>query len=91
MPSFCTAFMNSSSIRTEMLAPVIFPCSSLASIKSLTSGCFIEIESIRAPLRPSWATSRVELEKRSIKGTIPVEVSAEFFTGEPLGRICERS
>ena len=33
------------------------------------------------------ATSRVELEYRSMNGTIPVEVNAEFFTGEPLGRM----
>ena len=47
--------------------------------------------SISAPRRPSCATSRVELLKRSINGTRPVDVSAEFFTGDPFGRIRERS
>src|SRR5690554_590039 len=88
---FRTAFINASSIRTETLAPVTLPCSNLASIKPSASGWFTETDNIKAPRRPSCATSRVEFEKRSIKGTNPVEVKAEFFTGEPLGRMCDKS
>ena len=85
------AFMKSSSILTDTLAPVTLPLVILASMKDSESGCFMDTLSIRAPRRPSCATSRVEFEKRSMKGTSPVDVSAEFFTGEPLGRISERS
>ena len=83
--------MNSSSSFTDTLAPVILPSCILASINASLSGCFTLIESIRAPRRPSCATSRVELLKRSMNGTTPVEVSAELFTGVPFGRSCERS
>jgi hypothetical protein len=31
------------------------------------------------------------LLKRSIKGTKPVDVNAEFLTGDPLGRMCDKS
>ncbi len=88
---FMTALMKSSSILTETLAPVTLPLSILASMNDSESGCLIETLSISAPRRPSCATSRVEFEKRSINGTRPVDVRAEFITGEPLGRICERS
>ena len=86
-----TARINLSSILTDTLAPVTFPCSSLASIKSSASGCLLETDNIKAPRRPSCATSRVELEYLSIKGTMPVEVKAEFITGLPFGRICDKS
>ncbi len=79
--------MKSSSILTEIFAPVIFPASNFASIKSSASGCFTEIDNIKAPLLPSWATSLVELEYRSINGTTPVEVKALLLTGLPFGRI----
>ena len=82
-----TAFINSSSIFTETLAPVTFPFVILASTKFSASGCFTEILSINAPLLPSCATSRVEFEYLSIKGTIPVEVNALFLTGLPSGLI----
>ncbi len=75
--------MNSLSIFTDTFAPVTFPASSLASINFSASGCLLEMLNINAPRRPSWATSRVELEYRSIKGTTPVEVSALFNTGLP--------
>src|SRR5690606_17204916 len=86
-----TAFINASSIRTDTLAPVTLPCSNLASIKSSESGWLMDTESIKAPRLPSCATSRVEFEYRSINGTIPVEVNAEFLTSEPFGRICDKS
>ena len=41
---------------------------------------------ISAPRRPSWATSRVELGSVHER-TSPVDVRAEFFTGEPFGRM----
>ena len=47
--------------------------------------------SIRAPRRPPCATSRVVLLYRSMKGTMPVDVNALFFTGLPAGRMCVRS
>src|SRR5690554_2594875 len=86
-----TAFINASSIRTDTFAPVTFPCSNFASLNPSAYGWLMETDNINAPRRPSCATSRVELEKRSIKGTSPVEVNAEFFTGEPFGRICDKS
>ncbi|MNY01410.1 hypothetical protein D3C86_1339380 [compost metagenome] len=79
--------MNASLIRTEMFAAVTLPCSNLASMKSSASGCSIETESINAPRLPSCATSRVELEKRSMNGASPVDVKAEFFTADPFGRM----
>ncbi len=85
------AFINASSILTDTFAPVILPSVILASINASASGCFMLTDNIRAPLLPSCATSLVEFEYLSINGTNPVEVKAEFFTGEPLGRICERS
>ena len=51
----------------------------------------MEMLSINAPLLPSWATSRVEFEYRSMNGTIPVEVRALFFTILYFGRMWERS
>ncbi len=90
-PPLTAAVIKSSSTLTETLAPVTFPSSILASINASASGCLIDTESIRAPLLPSCATSLVELEYLSMKGTSPVEVRAEFLTGDPLGRICERS
>ena len=57
-----TDCINSSSILTEIFAPVILPASNFASIKSSASGCFEEIDNIKAPLLPSCATSLVELE-----------------------------
>ena len=86
-----TAFINSSVIFTDTLAPVTFPDSSFASIKSSASGCLILMVSIRAPLLPSCATSRVEFEYRSINRTTPVEVSALLRTVLPEGRMCDRS
>ena len=89
--SFMAASMNSSSILTDTLAPVTLPSVIFASMKASLSGCFMLTDSMSAPRRPSCATSRVELLYRSMNGTSPVEVSAELFTGEPLGRMCERS
>ena len=86
-----THCMNSSVRRTEMLALVMRPCVILASIKASESGCLMLMVIIKAPRRPSWATSLVELEKRSMKGTTPVEVRAQFFTGLPAGRRCDKS
>ena len=83
--------MNSSVRRTETLALVMRPSVILASMKASESGCLMLMVIIRAPRRPSWATSFVELEKRSMKGTTPVEVKAQFFTGLPVGRRCDRS
>src|SRR5690606_19266850 len=83
--------MNESSIRTDTLAPVTFPCSNLASMNPSASGWLMDTDNINAPRRPSCATSRVELEQTSIKGTNPVDVKAEFFTGDPLGRMCDKS
>ena len=51
----------------------------------------MEMDNIKAPLRPPCATSLVVLEYLSMNGTIPVEVNAEFLTGLILGLICERS
>ena len=45
----------------DTLAPVTFPSVIFASMKASESGCFMLTESIRAPRRPSCATSRVEL------------------------------
>src|SRR5690606_4702885 len=83
--------MKESSIRTDTLAPVTFPCSNLASMNRSASGWLIDTENINAPLRPSCATYRDELDKRSINGTKPFDVKAEFFTGDPLGRMCDKS
>ena len=60
-------------------------------MKFSASGCFTDSDNISAPRRPSCATSRVEFEYRSMNGTIPVEVSALFSTGLPVGRMCDRS
>ena len=79
--------MKSSSNFTETLAPVTFPSVIFASMNDSESGCFIDTLSINAPRRPSCATSLVEFEYLYMKGTNPVEVSAEFFTGEPFGRM----
>ena len=83
--------MNSSSIFTDTLAPVILPSVIFASMKASLSGCFMLTDSISAPRLPSCATSRVELLYRSMNGTNPVDVSAELLTGEPFGRKCDRS
>ena len=91
MSPLTAAFINSSSILTDTFAPVTLPSVIFASMKASLSGCLILTLSIKAPRRPSWATSRVELLYLSIKGTSPVDVRAEFFTGEPFGRICDRS
>ena len=56
------ACMNSSSSFTETLAPVTLPSVILASMNASESGCLMDTLSIRAPRRPSCATSRVELE-----------------------------
>src|SRR5664280_833391 len=77
---FSTAFIKSSVSLTDTFAPVTFPLSSLASINFPESGCLIEIESISAPRLPSCATSRVELEYLSMKGTTPVDVRAVSYT-----------
>ena len=53
--------MNSSSILTDTFAPVILPSVILASMKASLSGCLMLTDSMSAPRRPSWATSRVEL------------------------------
>ena len=85
------ASLNASSMRTDTLAPVTFPSVILASMNASESGCLMLTDSISAPRRPSCATSLVELEYLSMKGTSPVDVNAEFLTGVPLGRICDRS
>ena len=56
------ACMKASSMRTDTLAPVTLPSVILASMNASESGCFMETVIISAPRRPSWATSRVELE-----------------------------
>ena len=68
-----------------MLAPVTLVLSFLMFIKSSTSGCLQSIVIIKAPLRPSWATSRVVLEYLSIKLTGPVEDPAAFVTETVFG------
>ena len=56
------ACMNSSSSFTETFAPVTLPSVIFASMNDSESGCLMDTLSIRAPLRPSCATSLVELE-----------------------------
>ena len=90
-PFSAAARINSSLILTLTLAPVTLPSSILASMKAPASGCLMETESISAPRLPSCATSLVELLKRSMNGTSPVEVRAELLTGVPLGRIWLKS
>ena len=88
---FFTANIKSSVSLIEILAPVTFFKSRLILIKVSISGYFIDIVSIRAPLRPPCATSLQVLEKRSIKTPIPSVVPAAFAVGNPLGLIVEIS
>ena len=83
--------IKSSGILTDTFAPVTFPSVIFASMKASASGCLIEILNISAPRLPSCATSLVELEYLSINGTTPVEVNAEFSTGELFGRMPDKS
>src|SRR5690606_2163565 len=59
---FSTERINSSSIRTDTLAPVTLPWVILASIILSASGCLMATDNINAHRLPSCATSRVELE-----------------------------
>ena len=56
------ALMKSSSSFTDTFAPVTFPSVILASMNDSESGCLMDTLNIKAPRRPSCATSRVELE-----------------------------
>ena len=76
--------MKSSSIFTDTFAPVTLPSVILASINASESGCLIGTLSIKlhdGHLGPphGWNSNNVP-----INGTNPVEVNAEFLTGEPF-------
>jgi ribonucleoside-diphosphate reductase alpha chain len=83
-------FMERYSNSTKEVAPVILPCSSLASIKSSASGCFIETLSINAPLRPSCATSFVKIDDEFMEAvkhdndyiqSYPIDLNIELDSG----------
>ena len=80
--------MNSSSIFIDIFAPVTFLVSVLASINDSQSIELIWVDKSNAPRLPNCATSLIELEYLSIKGMIPVDVNAAFFTVVPSGLMC---
>jgi len=68
-----------------MFAPVILLVSNFASIKDLESIDLQCVANINAPRLPLCATSLIEFENLSMKGTTPVDVKAAFLTVEPCG------